>query len=102
MPVFTSKSTLVYIYIITPIFIYKLFQSLIIFFFLLLSRERVTILKDKQYIILKGKSRLSTVIEWDDSGNSLESSTFKLYAANFMARNITFKVRQNSKSFILG
>ncbi|KAK4595428.1 hypothetical protein RGQ29_013761 [Quercus rubra] len=54
-------------------------------------KERVTILKDKQYIILKGKSRLSTVIEWDDSGNSLESSTFKLYAANFMARNITFK-----------
>ncbi|KAK7853859.1 hypothetical protein CFP56_034488 [Quercus suber] len=33
-----------------------------------------------------GKSRRSTVIEWGDYGNSLESSTFKLSVANFMAR----------------
>nr|POF24484.1 putative pectinesterase 55 [Quercus suber] len=36
-----------------------------------------------------GKS--STVIEWGDSGNFMESSTFKLYVPNFMARDITFK-----------
>uniref|UniRef100_A0A7N2L4C6 pectinesterase n=1 Tax=Quercus lobata TaxID=97700 RepID=A0A7N2L4C6_QUELO len=58
-------------------------------------KEKVKITSDKQYIILKGKDRLSTVIEWDDSGNSLESSTFQLYASNFMARGITFKNTYN-------
>ncbi|KAK4595429.1 hypothetical protein RGQ29_013762 [Quercus rubra] len=58
-------------------------------------KEKVTIAKDKQYIILKGKDRLSTVIEWDDSGSSLESSTFRVYAPNFMARSITFKNTYN-------
>ncbi|KAM3704592.1 hypothetical protein ACJW30_03G017900 [Castanea mollissima] len=54
-------------------------------------KEKVTIIKDKEFIVLKGKGRASTVIEWDDSGNSLASSTFLLYASNFMARDITFK-----------
>ncbi|KAM3752414.1 hypothetical protein ACB098_03G016800 [Castanea mollissima] len=54
-------------------------------------KEKVMIVKEKPYIILKGMGKSSTVIEWGDSGNSMESSTFKLYAPNFMARNITFK-----------
>ncbi|KAK7859827.1 hypothetical protein CFP56_002225 [Quercus suber] len=33
-----------------------------------------------------GKRWRSTVIEWGDYGKSLESSTFKLSVANFMAR----------------
>ena len=66
-----------------------------------MSREKAMILKEKPYIILKGMGKSSTVIEWGDSGNSMESSTFKLYTPNFMARDITFKVR-HSKSFILG
>ena len=103
MLVFTSKSTLVYI-LYNYNFHLKLsikFQSIYNFFFFLLSREKVMILKEKPYIILKGMGKSSTVIEWGDSGNSIESSTFKLYAPNFMARDITLKVR-NSKSFILG
>ncbi|KAF3969913.1 hypothetical protein CMV_006335 [Castanea mollissima] len=58
-------------------------------------KEKVTIIKDKEFIVLKGKGRASTVIEWDDSGNSLASSTFLLYASNFMARDITFKNTYN-------
>ncbi|XP_030957756.1 probable pectinesterase 29 [Quercus lobata] len=54
-------------------------------------KEKVMILKEKPYITLKGMGKSSTVIEWGDSGNSIESSTFKLYAPNFMARDITFK-----------
>ncbi|XP_075663196.1 putative pectinesterase 29 [Castanea sativa] len=34
---------------------------------------------------------MTTVIQWGDFGSSLESSTFKLLADNFMAREITFK-----------
>ena len=36
---------------------------------------------------------MMTVIQWDDFGRSLESSTFKLLADNFMAREITVKVK---------
>ncbi|KAM4114691.1 hypothetical protein ACJW30_04G088500 [Castanea mollissima] len=53
--------------------------------------EKVEISKHKPYIILEGESRSRTVIQWGDFGSSLESSTFKLYADNFMARGITFK-----------
>ncbi|KAL4636595.1 hypothetical protein ACB092_03G020100 [Castanea dentata] len=64
-------------------------------------KEKVMIVKEKPYIILKGIGKSSTVIEWGDSGNSMESSTFKLYAPNFMARDITFKnsvIHVNAKS----
>ncbi|KAM3704596.1 hypothetical protein ACJW31_03G017500 [Castanea mollissima] len=53
-------------------------------------KEKVQIPKEKPYIILRGKSRDTTVIEYGDYGNSMESSTFKLFADNFMARGITF------------
>ena len=66
-----------------------------------MCREKVKIPKEKPYIILRGKSRDTTVIEYGDYGNSMESSTFKLFAENFMARGITFTVRQ-LKNFHLG
>ncbi|KAM4106781.1 hypothetical protein ACB094_04G091500 [Castanea mollissima] len=53
--------------------------------------EKVIISQDKPYIILEGESPSRTVIQWGDFGSSLESSTFMLYADNFMARGITFK-----------
>nr|POF24480.1 putative pectinesterase 29 [Quercus suber] len=53
-------------------------------------KEKVKIPKEKPYFILRGKSRDTTVIEYGDYGNSLESSTFKLFAENFMASGITF------------
>ena len=96
-PVFTSKHWCISISI-TLFFIYKLsnqFQSLFFFFFsfLLMSSEKVEISEDKPYIILQGENRMMTVIQWGDFGRSLESSTFKLLADNFMAREITFKVK---------
>ena len=62
-----------------------------------MSSEKVEISKDKPYIILEGESHSQTVIQWGDFGSSLESSTFKLYADNFMARGITFKVEYLKK-----
>ena len=59
-----------------------------------MSSEKVEIsAEDKPYIILQGENRVMTVIQWGDFGRSLESSTFKLLADNFMAREITFKVK---------
>ncbi|KAL4636594.1 hypothetical protein ACB092_03G020000 [Castanea dentata] len=65
-------------------------------------KEKVMIVKEKPYIILKGMGKSSTVIEWGDSGNSLESSTFKLYAPNFMARDITFKITWAPAALVRG
>ena len=58
-----------------------------------MSSEEVEISEDKPYIILQGENRMMTVIQWGDFGSSLESSTFKLLTDNFMAREITFKVK---------
>ena len=58
-----------------------------------MSSEKVEISEDKPYIILQGENRMMTVIQWGDFGSSLESSTFKLLTDNFMAREITFKVK---------
>ena len=59
-----------------------------------MSSEKVVIPRDKPYIILEGESRRASVIQYGDSGSSLDSTTFKLYAGNFLARDITFKVKQ--------
>jgi hypothetical protein len=58
-----------------------------------MSSEKVQIPQDKQYIILEGENNSLSVIQYGDFGSSLESSTFQLYADNFMARDITFKVK---------
>jgi len=56
--------------------------------------EKVTIPLSKQYISLVGEDRHRTVIEWWAGGgrDTLAYSTFSVYADNFVARNITFKV----------
>ena len=58
-----------------------------------MSSEKVEITKNKPYIILEGENRILTVIQWGDFGSPLESSTFKLLADNFMAREITLNVK---------
>ncbi|KAK9692156.1 hypothetical protein RND81_09G244500 [Saponaria officinalis] len=53
--------------------------------------EKVTISKEKRYIILEGEGRRITVIQSADGGEFLKTSTFSLFASNFVARKITFK-----------
>ncbi|KAJ0079214.1 hypothetical protein Patl1_22430 [Pistacia atlantica] len=53
--------------------------------------EKVKIPLEKPYIILDGESRRTTVIQYNDAGECIASSTFQLFAENFMARRITFK-----------
>ncbi|OWM74919.1 hypothetical protein CDL15_Pgr021270 [Punica granatum] len=53
--------------------------------------EKVTIPQDKQFIFLEGEGQGATSIEWNDYGHSENSSTFTLYADNFLASHITFK-----------
>ena len=54
--------------------------------------EKVTTQQDKQFIILEGESMRMTIITYEDGGDVIESTTFKMYANNFVARGITFKV----------
>ncbi|PKI75109.1 hypothetical protein CRG98_004444 [Punica granatum] len=54
-------------------------------------KEKVTIPQDKQFIFLEGEGQGATSIEWNDYGHSENSSTFTLYADNFLASHITFK-----------
>jgi hypothetical protein len=58
-----------------------------------MSREKVEIPPDKPYIVLQGESNRITLIQWGDFGDSERSATFNLYADNFVARDITFKVK---------
>lgn len=54
--------------------------------------EKVTIQRDKQFIVLEGENSHTTVISWEAGGNVVESSTFTMLADNFVARDIAFKV----------
>lgn len=58
-----------------------------------MSREKVEIPPDKPYIVLQGESSRLTFIQWGEFGDSGTSATFKLYADNFVARDITFEVK---------
>ncbi|KAL9248240.1 hypothetical protein vseg_021584 [Gypsophila vaccaria] len=53
--------------------------------------EKVTISQEKEYIILEGEGRRITVIQSADGGEFFKTSTFTLFASNFVARKITFK-----------
>ncbi|KAK6915679.1 Pectinesterase, catalytic [Dillenia turbinata] len=53
--------------------------------------EKILISADKPYILLEGDSRLSTIIQYGDYGNSSTSSTIIILTGNFAARKITFK-----------
>ena len=54
--------------------------------------EKVLIIEGKEYIFLEGESSRKTVIQWGDSGSVIESPTFKMFADNFVASKIGFKV----------
>ncbi|OWM74920.1 hypothetical protein CDL15_Pgr021271 [Punica granatum] len=54
-------------------------------------KEKVTVPKDKQFIYLEGEGEGRALIEWDDHGGADNSSTFTLWADNFLASHITIK-----------
>ncbi|KAG6538251.1 hypothetical protein ZIOFF_003364 [Zingiber officinale] len=55
-------------------------------------REKVVIPEDKDYIFLRGSGKGRTAIVWDDSStNNTLSSTFIVWADNFVAFGISFK-----------
>ncbi|RWW52543.1 hypothetical protein BHE74_00041026 [Ensete ventricosum] len=56
-------------------------------------REKVVIPKEKQYIFLRGNGKGRTAIVWDESSaNNTLSATFTVWADNFIAFGISFKV----------
>lgn len=57
--------------------------------------------RNKPYIILEGDPRHVTAIEYGDFGSVIDSPTFKLFADNFVARNIIFKVKIHVDSVCL-
>ncbi|XP_021283279.1 probable pectinesterase 29 [Herrania umbratica] len=57
--------------------------------------EKLNIPRDKPRILLVGESRGSTVVQFGDGGSSIESSTFSVYAEEFLAMDITFKNTHN-------
>ncbi|XVF31474.1 hypothetical protein REPUB_Repub16aG0149200 [Reevesia pubescens] len=57
--------------------------------------EKVNIPRDKPNILLEGESREMTIIQFGDGGDSITSSTFSLYAEEFVAMDITFKNTHN-------
>ncbi|XVE89551.1 hypothetical protein DITRI_Ditri20bG0005200 [Diplodiscus trichospermus] len=57
--------------------------------------EKVNIPQDKPKILFQGESSRTTIIQYGDSGNSIESSTFSLSAEEFVAMDITFKNTHN-------
>lgn len=73
------------------------FGLLWVIFLFFLCREKVSIPKSKEYIMLEGEGSDQTWIEWGDYANdgqhtTASSATFSCYASNFMARDISFKV----------
>ncbi|XP_024382487.1 putative pectinesterase 14 [Physcomitrium patens] len=57
--------------------------------------EKVSIPATKPFITLQGAGRNTTIISYNDTANStnstVKSSTFSVFAANFTARNVTFQ-----------
>ena len=62
--------------------------------------EKVMIPQNKSFILLEGEGWQQTSIEWADhaggDSSTAASPTFAAYSADFMARDITFKVRTSS------
>lgn len=59
--------------------------------------EKINIPRGKPFIVLEGESAATTVIQWGDAGDSTKSTTFSLFADNFVARHITFKNSYNEQ-----
>lgn len=62
--------------------------------------EKVIIPQNKSFILLEGEGRQQTSIEWADhaggDSSTAASPTFAVYSADFLARDITFKVRPDA------
>ncbi|KAF8401306.1 hypothetical protein HHK36_012239 [Tetracentron sinense] len=58
-------------------------------------REKVTITRDKPFIVLEGEGQRRTIIVWDDHDTPAQSPTFSSFADNFVARGISFKNTYN-------
>ncbi|XP_025685743.1 probable pectinesterase 55 [Arachis hypogaea] len=59
-------------------------------------REKVTILSDKPYIILKGSGKMKTWVEWDDHNTTAQSPTFQSNADNIVVKSISFRNTYNN------
>ncbi|KAF5752481.1 hypothetical protein HS088_TW01G00392 [Tripterygium wilfordii] len=59
-------------------------------------REKVSIPRDKPYIVLKGEGRQSTMIVWNDHESLEQSPTFSSRADNIVVRRISFVNSYNS------
>jgi hypothetical protein len=62
-------------------------------------REKVTVHAKKTNLILLGQGYLNTAIAWNDTANStggtVYSASVAIFASNFIAYNISFKVLKN-------
>ena len=87
-PVSTSKYCCFFFFFARPT---KWFLALILF--LHLFSEKVNVPLDKPKILLEGESRTMTIIQFGEGGDSIKGSTFSLYAKEFVAKDITFKVK---------
>ena len=66
--------------------------------------EKVIIPQNKSFILLEGEGRQQTSIEWADhaggDSSTADSPTFAAHSADFVARDITFKVRRRRLQLI--
>lgn len=60
---------------------------------------------NKTNLIIEGQSYLDTAIEWNDTANSTGGTTYSssvtIFASNFIAYNISFKVTKNIFPFLV-
>ncbi|XVF05935.1 hypothetical protein REPUB_Repub06bG0004800 [Reevesia pubescens] len=57
--------------------------------------EKVNIPQNKPKILLEGESSRTTIIQFGDGGDSIRSTTFSLFAEDFVAMDITFQNTYN-------
>lgn len=59
-------------------------------------REKVVVGADKTNLIFEGRGYLNTMVAWNDTANStggtVYSSSVAIFASNFIAYNLGFKV----------
>ncbi|KAG6533943.1 hypothetical protein ZIOFF_007822 [Zingiber officinale] len=53
-------------------------------------REKVNIPMKKSFIVLQGEGVSKTRIEWNDRGDTMNCATFRVFANDFVARDIAF------------
>lgn len=67
--------------------------------------EKVIVPQNKSFILLEGEGWQQTSIEWADhaggDSTTAASPTFAAYSDDFMARDITFKVRRRPDDLLV-